>query len=582
MRKFADSCNQAVTTPSNGSSLFNKMRVGSEQKLGRAALGYLIEKRVGEQANLHDPEVTTEILNLLHPGPAPLPTASAQEKADFKVRENASNNFWHEFLHTPEARKASNTTTYLHTHAHHANGFATRFILRVGRLAGELGHVILAPSTLFTKMYRYMQDGMGSSNGIVKSALYMLGTLTTLSLLAAFRTSEVAATIPFSITVLFPLYSLAAASCFLGKALDSLSYRLSVKKPINSEAMISMREGAQNRLMEQLTNLAKLQNHLANKTGESDQIFVEMAKDLAQEKMNSKSSTLTGRLGTLFTRPLSSDATRAVQDDAGTLHNALLFARLPDDNNLIAQPDQASVHSITHQIVSKHAQGLDQLDAIGQATDRNRGQLLKTELRSLASAVAVFTGPHCKGINAVHARADDFDRYYRPGEADYDPTRPFKVRLGDHPFPDKQVREHLECLTAALFDKVRLSTARALCFVSNTQLHKSNKNTVFNQLGQEVKEYRGIRGAIHRSARLLSMNADTSQSNPVQSSVPAPIRSWVVQKPGHTIYNVKQVRESARKPAPAGSLKDIGLNAQNYSGLTQALYKAHKNLEFLA
>lgn len=574
--------NQAVKSPSSNATLFQKMRISSEQKLGQVALGYMMEQATARGEDLNDPEVVQKHLDLVHPGKMPLPSAPQVEKDQYAVKQAASETFWNEFLATPEARKVTNSTTYLHTHAHHANkGFGARLILRVGRLLGELGHVILAPSTIFTKMYRHTLDGLTRSNGLLSSALYCAGALTTLSLLTAYRAGEAIAA-PFSMIVLFPLYSAGMVSCLIGKALDSAAWRVGFRPQTDSHTLRSIRECAQNRLAEQLVGLAKVQNHFASKEGEEGQMYVEMARDYSNEQANRKANTLTGGAAKWVSNQGNQDSVNDAMTRASELNESLLFSRLAGDAQVEPSREAASAKSVLSQIFSNHADSLNVLDAAGTNSPATRHKLIKTELRALSGAVKVFSGPRASGLIHEHSRLGDMDHMVQYYEPEYDPSDRLKTLDGDHPFPDKQVREHLEHIVSWAFDKTRLNVARGLCFISGTMINKSNKTQINDSRGRIVNEYRGIRGVLHRTARSISVNAESSGKYPLRNGMPAPIRKWMPKGGPTKRYFVKQVRQSSNKPAASGSLGHIAAHTDRYSGLTQKLYRAHKALTLVA
>lgn len=574
--------NQAVKSPSSNATLFQKMRISSEQKLGQTALGYMMKNAVRDGVDLNEPQVVQAHLDLIHPGRPPLPTEAQEIKDAYAVKQAASETFWNEFLASPEARKVTNSTSYLHTHAHHANGgFGSRFVLRVGRLLGELGHVVLAPSTIFTKMYRHTLDGLSRSNGLLSSALYCAGALTTLSLLTAFRAAE-GISAPFSMIVLFPLYTAGMASCLIGKALDAAAWHAGFRPSANSTTLRSIRECAQNRLAEQLVGLAKVQNHFATKGGEAGQMYVDMARDYASAQTNQKAKTLTGSIAKWVSNSANTQGTNQAMNAVGELGENLLFSRLPTDGQDEPQGEAASAQSVLRQIFSNHAAGVDSLVVSNSNTAVARQKLIKTELRSLSGAVKVFSGPRAAGLIHEHSRLGDMDRqlqYFEPG---YDPANPNKVVDGDHPFPDKQVREHLEHIVSWAFDKTRLNVARALCFISGTDLGKSNKNEIYDNKGRVVNEYRGIARLLHKTARSISINSESSGKYPLRNGLPAPIRKWVPAGDANKRYFTKRTRASLQKPGPVGSLAHIGKNRSSYSRLTQCLYKAHEALALTA
>lgn len=564
--------NQAVESPSSNATLFRKMRIESEQKLGQAALGYMMKRATASGVDLNDPQVAQAHIELIHPGRPPSIHASPEEKNQFAIKKAQSDAFWNEFLATPEARTVTNSTSYLHTHAHHANGFATRFVLRTGRLLGELGHVILAPTTIFTKMYRHTLDGLTRSNGLISSSLYCVGALTTLSLLAAYRAGE-SVVAPFSVVALFPLYGAAMASCMIAKVLDSVSWRLGFSPSENSKAMVSIRECAQNRLAEQLVGLAKVQNHFATKVSENDQIYVDMARDYSNEQADRKAKTVTGGAAKWASNFANPESTNNALARARSLNETLLFSRMPVDGLAPVRNSPASAKSVLQQIFANHTEAVEELSD----ADRDRPgvikKLVKTQLRSLGGAVKVFSGPRASGLIHEHSRLGDKDHVLQDFEEGYDPNT-IKVVDGDHPFPDRQVREHLEHIFSWVFDKTRLHAARGLCFLAGTTLGESSKYMHFKW---------GLQGVLHRTARSISVGAESTRKYPFRDGLPAPVRKWL-PKGGYNanVYFAKETREIKRHAPAMGSLAHIDRDTQSYSKLTQSLYKAHKALALIA
>lgn len=581
--RFNRSIDNALKTPCSNQSFFKKTRITTEQKLALAAFSYFLENYC-DNTNKSADDLAKEFSTFLDISTQNVnKTLSSPESAQFKNRVDL---FWQGFLRSKPGRKALNNSSFLFTHPNYANSNVAMKMLGVARSLDGIGHLTLAPSTIFTKNYRHMINQLKHKTGIVHSCSYLVGAGTTLTVLGLLRAFEVMS-LPVAYVVLLPAYSSASVLTLFAKVVDSIAFHLSNKELHKNQKTNDMVvQMTNNRLVEMLDLFSKTQNHfnqsvlnenLNPRAAAQCQMAQKYAKEITTKKSNNLCSSL-ARMVKSKDEPLY-EMTLSIRESSKRFSQSLIVNA---DN--VDQPIQASFQSVIWHAVSTYQAGLVKINDKSANTSGDpskfeliaKQKLLKHQMRAMFGASRIFS--NLRGGKFIHdfAREEDVDRIVLDENNN-------KVWLdGDNHFQDRQIRTHLEYLMHWAYDKIRLNLALTLCKLAGTEIHRSVKEKMINVDNQIVKKYQGIQGVLHKVARSISVRTDETDVHTLRDNLPF-IRSWT-NRPQHIVtYKVKKERSSHHhKFGKVDSLSYIHKNPQRYSKLTNTLMQIHLKLQDVA
>lgn len=368
---------QARDTPCSVGTFQKYKRLHSEANLGRAAINYLLSMNlsVAEMQAILDPD-----------------TEGDQSRADA---------FWQDFCTSEVGRAALNGTDFLDSHIDLANGLPAKIALYAGRFSRDMADIWLARTTILATSYRAFFDKQARSGSLFHSALYAVGAISLISLLAAIKSTDVM-TLPARVLVFSPVYFAAAGLKLLGKGADALAYKLTRNRdnPSGSAAQRYkvITDISKNRAMEQLAGIAKIQNLLAT-PGAFSAEGKATADEYAAEQASFHSANTLTRVLSKTAGQLNSEKrmVRQIIGDPVQLQSG--WAK-----SLLRKAPDSAYRPSTITSVLEQLQNLELAGPAGsgdQSTASNRKlsrKILHYKLQAMAGAVKVFCGPRATGL----------------------------------------------------------------------------------------------------------------------------------------------------------------------------------------